>query len=426
MDEYLQTSITSEPLIPRLRAARRLAWTAWSISLLLILAALIISFLSGGHLLKLLNNLLTSIVFACFGTVGALIVTQRPKNTIGWLFCIVGIGTGITDFSGAYSSYGAIHGHVLPGSAVFNWLGNTVWPLNWGLFLVFLPLLFPTGRALTRRWRIVGWLAGVMILLAVLAGQASAITGALSGSASVASNWDNVSSTINLLELPLAVAALASLVLRFMRANARERRQIKWFAYGVTIMVVLIGGGVLILQNDNGQYQYLFDIALLCLPLSVGISILRAQLYDIDRLINRTLVYGVLTGILVGIYAGLVIGVQALFLGVTGGSGGNNTVVLVGSTLAVAGLFQPLRSRIQYIIDRRFYRRKYDAAQTLVAFSATLRSEVELNELREHLLAVVQETLQPAHVSLWLSKVDYRRNNTWNGDDSHLLAERRA
>ncbi len=387
------------------RTAFWLAWGAWSVCILLILLALIISFLGGGHILKLLNNLFISIVFACFGTVGAMIVSQRPKNTIGWIFCIVGLGTGVTDFSGAYSSYGAINGHALPGSVLFNWLGNTVWPLNWGLFLVFLPLLFPNGRALTRRWRVIGWLAAIMILLSICAEQLSAIGGTLLGSASFANFWDNVSSSINLLELPLAIAAHVSLILRFLRAKARERQQIKWLAYGVSIMVALLVGSVLILQDDKGPYQYIFDIAILCLPLSVGISILRTQLYDIDRLINRTLIYLLLTTLLVLTYLALVFGLQFALQDIIRSS----PVPIVISTLAVVALFQPLRRAIQNGIDRSFYRRKYNAARTLAAFSATLRSEVELNELREHLIGVVQETVQPAHVSLWLNKTDHAK-----------------
>jgi hypothetical protein len=391
--------MTSERTILSPSTARGLAWAAWGACVLLILSALGIWFLGGGNILQHFNVLLTSLVFACFGTVGVLIASQRPKNTIGWIFCVVGLGTGVTDFSAAYSAYGTSNGHaLLPGSGIFNWLGNTVWPLNWGLFLVFLPLLFPNGRPLTRRWRVVGWLAGVMILLSVLAGQISVTGRALLGSASFANFWDNVSSMLNILELPLAVAALVSLILRFLRARARERQQIKWLAYGVTIMVLLIVGGVLVLPDPNGPFQYLFDVALLCLPLSIGISILRTQLYDIDRLISRTLIYLLLSALLVLTYLALVFGLQFALQGITH----NSPVPIVISTLGVAALFQPLRRTIQNVIDRSFYRRRYDAEQVVANFGATLRNELDLAQLSEQLMAVVQETIQPEHVSLWL------------------------
>ena len=383
------------------RAIRGLAWAAWSVCILLILSALITWFLGGGNLLVHPSILLTSIAFACFGTVGALIALQRPKNTIGWIFCLVGIGTGITDFSGAYTSFVTAHGHAfLPGSGIFNWLGDTIWPLNWGLMLVFLPLLFPNGHLLTRRWRFVSWLAALMILLSMLTSQLVYV-----GPASSASFWSNLGSFINLLELPLTIAALASLVLRFRQARERERQQIKWLAYGTTIMVMLIVGGVLLLPNLNGLFQLIFSIAIICLPLSIGISILRHQLYDIDVLINRTLVYATLTALLALIYFGLIFALQDLLGAIIKF---NNDVTIVISTLSIAALFQPLRARLQRVIDRRFYRRKYDAARTLAAFSATLRDEVDLYQLRQHLLTILEETVQPTHVSLWLRKDEQR------------------
>jgi hypothetical protein len=394
--------MTSERTILSASTARGLAWAAWCVCIILILSALTIWFWGGGDLLQHSSVLFISIAFACFGTVGALIALQRPKNTIGWIFCIVGIGTGITDFSGAYTTFGAGHGHVLlPGSGIVNWLGGTIWPLNWGLMLVFLPLLFPNGHLLTRRWRIVSWLAAMLILLSVLIAQLEQF-----GPASSASSWSDLSSNINLFELPLAIAALVSLVLRFRRARERERQQIKWLTYGTTIMVTLIVGAVLILQDPNGLYQLIFPVAIACLPLSIGISILRYRLYDIDILINRTLVYGILTALLALIYFGLIFALQGLFRGIISS---NNNVAIVISTLSIAALFQPLRARIQRVIDRRFYRRKYDAARTLAAFSATLRDEVDLHQLREHLVTVVEETMQPTHVSLWLRKDEQGR-----------------
>src|SRR5216684_2366279 len=381
-------------------AGQRVAWVAWSICVSLILAATVIWFLEGGNLLQYTHIIFTGIAFGFFGTVGALIVWQRPRNTIGWILCTVGIGTGITDFSGAYAAYGMVKGHLpLPGTDVFNWLGNTIWPINWVLLLVFLPLLFPDGRLLTQRWRIVGWLAAVLAFLSILASWLSLANLDLFGKVISSDFWSSLSVDFNLLVLPLTIAALISLVLRFIRAKERERQQIKWLTYGTAIMAVLIVGSIFVLNDPNSPtYALIFDLAIMLLPLSIGISILRNQLYDIDRLINRTLVYGSLTVLLALVYFGLVIGLEPVVQGITRDS----PVPLVISTLAVAALFQPLRRAIQRVIDRSFYRRKYNAQHVLTRFGATLRNEIDLTQLSEQLLVVVEETMQPAHVSLWL------------------------
>ena len=388
--------------------AQRIAWIAWGICVSLTLSASVIWFLDRGNLLQYVHIICISIAFGLFGTVGALIIWHRPRNTIGWILCIVGIGTGITDFSGAYAAYGMVKGHLLlPGTGVFNWLGNTVWPVNWVLLLVFLPLLFPNGHLLTRRWRVVGWLAAILALLSILAGWLSLANVGMFGKG--ADFWSSLSDNFNLLQLPLTIAALVSLVLRFLRAKERERQQIKWLTYGVAIMAVLIIGSIFILNDPNSPiYSLIFDFAIMLLPLSIGISILRNQLYDIDRLINRTLVYGTLTVLIAGMYFGFVVGLQALLRGFTGG----NDIAIVGSTLIIAALFQPLHRRLQKIVDRRFYRSKYDAARTIANFSATLRNEVDLNQLSEQLIAVVQETMQPVHVSLWLRKPQDSRKDS--------------
>lgn len=159
--------------------------------------------------------------------------------------------------------------------------------------------------------------------------------------------------------------------------------------------------------------NFVFECVLLLIPLSIGFSILRYRLYDIDLLINRTLVYGTLTALLALVYFGLIFGLQFLLRGIISQ---NNSIAIVISTLAIAALFQPLRHRIQSIIDRRFYRRKYDAAKVVEAFSATLRNEVDLDQLSKHLVSVVQETMQPAHVSLWLRKSGRERKQDTQGE----------
>jgi hypothetical protein len=381
---------------------RRLAWVAWGISMSLLLSATLLWSLDGGNLLQNVDFICTSIAFSFFGTVGALIAWQRPRNTIGWIFCAVGIGTGITDFSAAYAAYGTVQGH-LPGTGVINLLGDTVWPLNWVLLIVFLPLLFPDGRPLTPRWRIVGWFAAILALLSLLAGDLGdlpAMNMEVFGKVIPANFWGTLSSVINLFGLPLMLVALLSQILRFIRAKERERQQIKWLTYGCVMMVALIVGSIFIW---NDQTNLTFDLAISFLPLSIGISILRNQLYDIDRLISRTLLYLLLSALLVLTYLALVFGLQFVLQGITQ----NSPVPIVLSTLVVAALFQPLRRAIQRAIDRRFYRRKYDSTKIVTAFSSTLRQEVELDTLRERLLAVVQETMQPTHVSLWLRQPEH-------------------
>jgi hypothetical protein len=236
-----------------------------------------------------------------------------------------------------------------------------------------------------------------------------------------------------LVNLVLVFATLFSQIYRYRRISTPvQRQQTKWIVLGVTVAVgYVIGLSVIFLlisslQNQNpnslggviGSIVFtdiLFSVAFLLIPLSIGFSILRYRLYDIDVLINRTLVYGTLTVLLALVYFGLIFVLQYLLRGIINQ---NNDVAIVVSTLAIAALFQPLRHRIQAIIDRRFYRHKYDAAKTLEAFSATLRNEVELTHLREHLVAVVQETMQPTHVSLWLrpSEHDGTHQTPWRAN----------
>ncbi len=198
-----------------------------------------------------------------------------------------------------------------------------------------------------------------------------------------------------------------------------QRQQTKWVVYSLAVTIIL-GIGLYVIPQlifpALGQHgslsssvgNILVNALLLLIPISFGVAILRYRLWDVDVLINRTLVYGTLTGLLALVYFGLVIGLQYLLRGLINQT---SDVAIVISTLAIAALFQPLRRRIQSIIDRRFYRRKYDAVKTLEAFSATLRNEVDLNQLSEHLLAVVQETMQPTHVSLWLRPTAPDRKN---------------
>jgi hypothetical protein len=271
-------------------------------------------------------------------------------------------------------------------------------------------LLFPNGRFVPR------W----MVLILLLDIINSLLNDLPSKGAPLNQNWPGW--LYLLVTLTIYGATIYSQIYRYRHVSTPiQRQQTKWIVLGVTVAAVsylsLLVIGALIPSIDNNilfneVWGIVFPIALLPIPLSIGFSILRYRLYDIDLLINRTLVYGTLTVLLALVYFGLIFGLQYLLRGIISQ---NNSVAIVVSTLAIAALFQPLRHRIQRIIDRRFYRRKYDAAKIVETFSATLRNEVDLNQLSEHLITVVQETMQPAHVSLWL-----RRNGNERKSDSQV------
>jgi hypothetical protein len=268
--------------------------------------------------------------------------------------------------------------------------------------LVLVFLLFPSGKFVPRwmRWTLVVFLAGLV------------------PTAFVAPFMPNT--PIDQLTFLVSLGELATLAIvqlyRYRRVSSpMQRQQTKWVVFGIAVLVtVSVSGSVLklifpVLASPGSLYplalNVVFPFLLLLIPLSFGFAMLRSRLWEIDVLINRTLVYGALTVILTLVYVGLVIGLQALLRGIISQ---DSSVAIVISTLAIAALFQPLRRRIQRVIDRRFYRSKYDAAKTVAAFSATLRQEVDLEQLREHLLNVVQETMQPAHVSLWLRPAEHK------------------
>jgi hypothetical protein len=287
------------------------------------------------------------------------------------------------------------------------------WYLAWaafpvfGLTFAFTLLLFPTGRLLSPSWRPFAWLAGIQI-------TAASVLAALQPTLALEEEGRTIPNPIGISGLPLAdqgtvgavlngmftVASLAgcvSLVLRFRRARGEERQQLKWVAHAAALMVISFLVVVLFVPGGTSDVAMAFTIALL--PIAAGIAILRYRLYDIDRLISRTLVYGLLTGLLAGVHAGVVLVLGQVF-GVIGTE--PPSWVVAGATLAVVALFQPACRRIQAVVDRRFNRRKYDAAKTLEAFSARLREEIDLDALQAELVAVVNQTMEPTSASLWL------------------------
>jgi hypothetical protein len=396
---------------------RRTTWLAWSLGLLctaLAAGSLLFGALNGITPYAMLTHeqglFTVATLVVAFALVGAPLAAHRPRNPIGWICCGAALFQGLNIFSEGYSRYALLTAPgALPGGALVAWLAQWIWAPGLGLFLVFLPLLFPTGRPPSRRWRWVAWLAGTALALLVVSG--AILLWPLRGPALVDFNGPppgppwliglyNVGSALLLLA---GLAAVVSLVMRFRRALGDERQQLKWFVFAAALTFTAVVATI----GRSGIHSPLLKVAVAVLglliipslPVAVGIAILRYRLWDIDVLINRTLVYGVLTAALALVYLGSVVLLQGLLRGLTGQ---RSDLAVVAATLLVAVLFRPLRQCLQAGIDRRFYRRKYDAAQTLAAFSARLRDEVDLDAVTADLLAVVDDTVQPEHVALWL------------------------
>jgi hypothetical protein len=351
-------------------------------------------------------ELVTSVVPAlAFVVVGAVIVSRRPGNVVGWLCCAVGLGQCLATFGGqgATAILAADPGRI-PGGLVLPVLGDLAWELSW-VSLSLLLLLFPNGRPPSRRWRPAVWaaiaaVAGATLSAPVLPGPVAPGLPAnplgiepLEGALRLAEGANGV------VLAAVVLAAVVSLAVRFRRAAGVERQQLKWFAYGVGLLLLMALTGLITDAAGPVVGGLVFPIVVSGVPVAIGVAVLRYRLYDIDRLINRTLVYGLLTALLAGVYGGVVLILGQLF----GGLGDDPpSWVVAGATLAVAALFQPARRRIQQGVDRRFNRRRYNTAQTIEAFSARLRDEIDLDTLSTELLAVADQTMQPTTASLWL------------------------
>ncbi len=370
----------------------RLAWS---------LCAASVAMMVGGWVLTVAADdvtpafdLIVTLALLSFPVVGALVASRRPENAIGWLFCGAGLLFAIATLADGWAT-----------------LTEGVW-VAWLASWLFLPalfgtpqllfLLFPDGRPLGARWRWAVWLAAVAIA-SQAAGAALAPGGLTDAPVDGLANPLAVDGADGLeglgwaLALPSVGLATASLVLRFRRARGVERLQLKWFVSAAVLFALscLVAAVIFAFAGDLPPAgQLLVLAAFATIPIAAGTAILRHRLYDIDVVINRALVYGALTATLGATYLGLV-----LLVGLAVGQSGFAVAV---STLAVAGLFRPARARIQAAVDRRFYRRRYDAARTLEAFGGRLRDELDLETLGADLSGVVRETVQPAHVSLWL------------------------
>jgi len=340
-----------------------------------------------------------------FSVVGAIIASRHPRNAIGWLFCSVGVTIGLNSFVGDYAEFWLASGFGMRS------LGETAaWFSSWlWILLVFVPtsfllLLFPDGRLPSPRWRSVVW--GIALGTACTVAGNALEAGQLVDFPQIVNPYGVDSPIVGMVGVAGSivgvgsmVASAVSLIVRLRRVGSEQRQQIKWLAYGGAVVVCGVCVGGLVILWSVPLSIVIMSISLLGLPLFTGIAILRYRLYDIDIIINRTLVYGTLTATLVALYFGSIVVLQRVFVALTGQQ---STLAVVASTLTIAALFNPLRRLVQAFVDRRFYRRKYDAKETLDAFSSKLRDETDLEALSDDLVGVVRETMQPAHVSLWL------------------------
>ncbi len=404
------------------RAAALLAWSLAGLSVVMFVAsvALTISSLylapatqpssTGGTL----GDLLLFVPFLAFPLVGALIASRRPRNPIGWICLAAGLFWMLIVLDDSILGAGPYPVWI---DALIQWL----WVPPVGLLGIYMILLFPDGKLPSRRWRPLAWFSGAVMVLASVA--LTLAPGPLEGHPGVRNpfgleGYPMVAQVLPgvIALLPVCILASAvSLFRRYRHSGGEVRQQIKWVAFAASFVGVVYLSAVVIglffapeASWGSGDVsllgEILLDAVLLSyagVPIAVGFAVLKYRLYDIDVIINRTLVYGSLTAALALTYFGGVATTQAIFHALTGQEQQPQLAIVV-STLVIAALFNPLRRRVQAFVDRRFYRRKYDAAKTLVAFSAKLRDETDLEELTNELVGVVRETMQPAHISLWL------------------------
>jgi hypothetical protein len=389
------------------RTASWLPWSACAFSLALTaLTVLLIVLLLRSDTPIYYYSLETSMVAVGYSTVGAIVASRLPESPIGWLFCAIGLIFGVSHFSAEYAAYALLApSRSLPGGKAFAWLTSWVWVGGLGL-IVFLDLLFPNGRLPSARWR---WFARFTAIVLLPAAILAALSPGLILSSTLINplgieRLPNASKEIEAFMYALVVVGASSMLARLRQAGRIERQQIEWFAYATAVAIsgVILKNTVYPAVGEMWVWWVglvLTTVGVVSSPVAMGIAIFRYRLYQIDFIINRTLVYGSLTAVLAAVYLGGVVLLQYAFRALTGEG---SQLAVVTSTLIIAALFIPLRRRIQGFIDRRFYRRKYDARKTLETFSGKLRNQTDLDALSDDLVGVVRETMQPAHVSLWL------------------------
>ena len=389
--------------------SRPATWLAWSLCALtvVLVGGVVALTLSQGANLRGLAFLLAVVASAL---VGAVVASHRPRNPIGWFFLASAACFAASEATFRYAVYGIVVAPgSLPGAEAMVWPQTWLWAPGVALVVVFLPLYFPDGHLLSPRWRPVLWLAVsysvvTAVITAFAPGEVSDVAGVTNplGVEALRSAFGTVDAFM-VWSFPVVIlACIASLVVRFWRSRDEECQQMKWLTYSVAALLAMILLTNVLDAADSALYavaDILTSVVFAGIPVATGFAVLKYRLYDIDVVINRTLVYGTLTAMLVAVYFGGIVLMQRVFVALTGQQ---STLAVVASTLLIAALFTPLRRNIQGFIDRRFYRKKYDVRKTLEAFSNKLRDETNLQALDDDLVGVVRETMQPAHVSLWL------------------------
>ena len=346
------------------------------------------------------------LAFTAYMAVGILIVVRRPGNAMGWILSAIGLLVMLGALAGEYVLYALEQGSIdAPALTPAAWLAEWYWFPTLALVLFFTPFLFPDGRPVSRRWRPVLWLGiavtGLITVMAALSENLGEPDFSLPNPIGVAGMPDVEASTIgNVLFIllgALILAAATSVVVRYRRSRGDERQQLKWFTFAalVTALIPVTEDLLQSLADLTVESDVPFAVAISLLPIAIGVAIFRYRLYEIDRLISRTVSYAVIAAVLVAVYAGSILALGSLV-------GRGNPLAVAGATLAAAALFNPLRRRVQSFIDRRFNSSRYDAARVVDGFASRLRAEVDLPGLTSDLSGVVGQTLQPTTMSVWL------------------------
>jgi hypothetical protein len=347
------------------------------------------------------SNISGQVVSMAVPVTGFVLASRRPENRIGWLFLVAGLALGLSGFSNPYALHALVaHRGSWPAGQVFAWLSNWIWMIAVAA-LAFLFLLFPTGQLRSRRWRPAAWFAGGASALAAVCAVIAASTEwahpfALSGPGSPGGVTAFLLLMTNVLVSAALLVSVVALVVRFAKSSGEERLQLKWCAAAALVLVAVFVASIWV---NSAAVNILQSLALLCLWTAIATAVLKYRLYAIDQIISRTLAYAIVTGLLVGLYAGLVLlATDVLSL--------HSTVAVAAATLAAAALFSPVRRRVQRVVDRRFNRARYDADTTVALFAAHLKDAVNLDSVQDDLASVVQQALESAHVSLWISQRD--------------------
>ena len=343
------------------------------------------------------SNISSQVVNMAVPVTGFVLASRRPENPIGWLFLVAGLALGLSGFSNPDALHALVaHRGSWPAGQVFAWLSNWIWMIAVAA-LAFLFLLFPTGQLRSRRWRPAAWFAGGASALAAVCAVIAASTEwahpfTLSGPGSPGGLTAFLLMMTNVLVSAALLVSVVAVVVRFAKSSGEERLQLKWCAAAALLLVVVFVASIWV---NSAAVNVLQSLAFLCLWTAIATAVLKYRLYAIDQIISRTLAYGIVTGLLVGLYAGLVLlATDVLSL--------HSTVAVAAATLAAAALFNPVRRRVQRVVDRRFNRARYDADTTVALFAAHLKDALNLDSVHDDLASVVQRALEPAHVSVWI------------------------